>query len=150
MLLDTEVLRRRLEAHQERPRVRTWLAELASADATQLSGIASQLMRETRLIDSAVGPSLGSGVDAIRLEDVVQARTTLLISLDARRSPSLAQILGGWALVAMQRACLHVPRGNSCLMVVDELGSLGHQARHVEPLLAMGRDAGVGVVVAAH
>lgn len=139
-----------LKRHHARPRVAQWQAELEAASPVELSGMATALMRVTRLLDSAAGESLGSGPDAIRLEDVVRDRTTLLLSLDSRRYPSLARVLGGWALVALQRACLSVPKGASCLMVIDEIGSFGRQARHVEPLLALARDAGVGVVVAAH
>lgn len=149
-LLEPGALAAALKRHQRKPRVPIWQSELAAASITELSGMATGLMRVTRLLDSAAGPSLGTGVDAARLEDVVQGKTTLLLSLDSRRYPSLARILGGWALVALQRACAAVPKGTSCLMVVDEAGALGKQARHLEPLLARARDAGVGVVVAAH
>ena len=149
-LLNPTMLAAALKRNQRRPRVPIWQAELAAASVTELSGMATALMRVTRLLDSAAGPSLGAGIDAARFEDVVQGKTTLLVSLDSRRYPSLARIIGAWALVALQRACTAVPVGTSCLLVVDEVGALGKHARHLEPLLARARDAGVGVVVAAH
>lgn len=147
-LLEPGALAASLKRHQRRPRVAIWQAELKAASDAELSGMGSALMRVTRLIDSAAGPSLGTATDAIRLEDVVQARTTLLLSLGGY--PSLSRILGGWALLAMQRACLSVPKGSRALMVVDELGALDGQARHIRRLLTLGREAGVGVVLAAH
>lgn len=132
------------------PRVQIWQAELEKASSTEIDGMATALMRVTRLIDSAAGSSLGIDLDAARLEDVVQGKTTLLISLDSRRYPSLARILGGWSLVALQRACAAVPADSSCLYIVDEVSALGRQARHLSPLLDRARDARVGVVVAAH
>lgn len=149
-LLEVGALCAALKRYSRQPRVAQWQAELEAASPVELSGMATALMRVTRLIDSAAGPSLGTGSDAIRLEDVVQGRTTLLISLDSWRYPSLARILGGWALLAMRRACLSVPKGASCLMVVDEIGDLGRQARHIKALLTLGREAGVGVIGAAH
>lgn len=149
-LLEPGFLAAALKRHQRRPRVAIWQRELAAASVTELSGMATALMRVTRLIDSAAGPSLGPDLDAARLEDVVQGRTTLLISLDSRRYPSLSRIIGGWALVALQRACNAVPKGTSCLIVVDEVGQLGKQARHLVPLLALARSRGVGVVCASH
>jgi hypothetical protein len=149
-LLHPESLKASLARHSGRYRVAQWQAELAGAGATELSGMATALMRVTRLIDSAAGPSLGAGIDAARLDDVVQGKTTLLLSLDSMRYPSLARILGAWALIAMQRACGSVPRGVTALCVIDEVGALGKHARHVEPLLAKAREAGVGVVVASH
>lgn len=139
-----------LREFPQQPRAAQWLAELADLSDTELSGMRSALMRVTRLIDSAAGPSLGSGSDAVRLDDVVQTKTTLLISIDSRRYGGLAKVIGGWVLIALQRACASVPNGASCLMVVDEVGAFGRQARHIEPLLARARDAGVGVVLAAH
>jgi hypothetical protein len=149
-LLEVGALAAALKRYQAKPRVPQWQAELADASPVELSGMATALMRVTRLIDSAAGPSLGTGSDAIRLEDVVQGRTTLLLSLDSTRYPGLVSVLGGWILLAMRRACSAVPRGASCLMVIDEIADLGRQARHVEKLLTLGREAGVGVVVAAH
>lgn len=149
-LLSKGHLTKALEQIQHRPRVRTWLDQLGDMGETEISGVRTALMRITRMIDSEAGPSLGSGLDAVRLEDVVQGRTTLLLSLDSRRYPGLASLLGGWILIALQRACAFVPKGTSCLMVVDEVGAFGRQARHIEPLLARARDAGVGVVMAAH
>lgn len=147
-LLEPGALEGALKRHARRPRVALWLRELADMRDVELSGMATALMRTTRLIDSAAGRSLGTGADAIRLDDVVQTRTTLLLSLGGY--PTLARILGGWALIAMQRACLSVPPGASALMVIDELGALEGQARHVRRLLTLARECGVGVVIAAH
>lgn len=149
-LLLEGALKKALQPFKARPRVGRWLAELEDMTDVELSGMRTALMRITRLIDSAAGPGLGAGVDAARFEDVVQGRTTLLLSLDGRRYPALSRIIAGWALIGLQRACLAVPKGTACLMVVDELGSFEWQARHVEPLLALARDQGVGVVLAAH
>ncbi len=149
-LLRPGALEHALQSFKARPRVAIWLSELKDMTDVEISGMRTALMRITRLIDSAAGPSLGCGVESARFEDVVQGRTTLLLSLDGRRYPSLSRIISGWALIGLQRACLAVPKGTSCLMVVDELGSFGWQARHVEPLLALARDQGVGVVMAAH
>lgn len=143
-------LKKALQPFKARPRVERWLAELEDMTEVELSGMRTALMRITRLIDSAAGPSLGAGVEAARFEDVVQGRTTLLLSLDGRRYPSLSRIVAGWALIGLQRACMAVPKKTSCLLVIDELGSFGWQAKHIEPLLALARDQGVGVVLAAH
>lgn len=149
-LLLEGALKKALHPFKARPRVGRWLAEIEAMTDVELSGMRTALMRITRLIDSAAGPSLGTGIDAARFEDVVQGKTTLLLSLDGRRYPALSRIIAGWALIGLQRACLAVPKGTACLMVVDELGSFEWQARHVEPLLALARDQGVGVVLAAH
>lgn len=147
-LLEPGALALALKRHQRRPRVPLWQTQLAGMKDVQLSGVATALMRVGRMIDSTAGPSLGTALDAIRLEDVVTARTTLLISLGG--SSALSRTIGGWALLAMQRACLAVPEGANALMVVDEIGALEGQARHVRRLLTLGRECGVGVVIAAH
>lgn len=147
-LLVPGALHAALRKHARRPRVGMWLEQLKDLSDVELSGMSTALMRITRLIDSAAGPSLGSGTDAIRLEDVVQGTTTLLISLGGYQG--LGRTLGGWALLAMQRACLSVPEGSSALMVVDEVGALEGQARHIRRLLTLGRECHVGVVLAGH
>jgi hypothetical protein len=139
-----------LKRHSKRPRVAIWLAEMEQATTVEISGMTTALMRITRLIDGAGGPSLGSGPDAIRFEDVVQGKTTLLVSLENRLYPSLSRVLGGWALIALRRACLSVPGDSACLFLIDEVAALGRQARHIEPLLTMARDCNVGVVLAGH
>lgn len=149
VLLDPGALAAAMRRHQAtQPRVAIWQAQLAAMGDVELSGMRTALMRITSLIDSAAGRSLGGGPDAIRLEDVVQGTTTLLISLSGY--PSLQRILGGWALIALQRAVLSVPKGTMCLVVIDELAALEEQARHIRRLLTLGREHGVGVVLAAH
>lgn len=149
-LLQPGMLEAALQDFKSEPRVRIWLQEIEQITSVELSGMATALMRVTRLLDSAAGLSLGAGPDAIRLDDVVQTRSMLLLSANSRRYPGIARIMGGWALVAMQRACESVPRGKQVLLIVDEVASFQGMAKHLEPLLATARDAGVGVVVAAH
>jgi hypothetical protein len=102
-LLQPGKLEAALQDSKSEPRVRVWLHELASLSEVETSGMATALMRVTRLLDSAAGTSLGAGVDAVRLDDVVQSGSMLLLSANSRRYPGVARIMGGWALVAPNR-----------------------------------------------
>jgi len=84
-LLQPGKLEAALQDFKSEPRVRVWLDELASLSEVETSGMATALMRVTRLLDSAAGTSLGAGTDAVRLDDVVQSDSMLLLSANSRR-----------------------------------------------------------------
>lgn len=99
-------LKKALQPFKARPRVERWLAELEDMTEVELSGMRTALMRITRLIDSAAGPSLGAGVEAARFEDVVQGggesdERIRLVRLwrgeaaDRQRQPTLQRVQDG-------------------------------------------------------
>jgi hypothetical protein len=127
-----------------------WLVELDSPSATIREAFGTFGERFGSLLDSPAGRSLGTGSDALRLDDVLATNGKLLISLDPRYGP-LSRKIGAWTLVAMLRlaAELRTARWQGrCLFVIDEPRLLGHEGRHLADLFGTARDAGVGLVVA--
>ncbi len=172
-MLDRDELRATLEAFKGRdPRVDQWLHELRPAikavkvnsqkgiagqagdrgtyDATEEAGVAGLQRSLATLLDGvAIRGSLGTGPDALRLEDVIATDGLVLFSLDAADYPHATRKVGAWVLLAMQRLARTLPgQHKHCLLVVDEVGALGAQARHLRGLVGRAREAGLACVLA--
>jgi hypothetical protein len=127
------------------------LAELGKAEGEGIAGFAA---RFGVVAEGVAGPSLGVGAGAIILEEAVRAGSTVLFSLDAASYPTLAAKLGAWVLLDLVRvAGLLQEAGwgegeHPCYVVLDEFSALRDEGRHVVPLLARAREAGIACVVA--
>ena len=77
-----------------------WLVELDSPSTTVREAFHTFSERLGTLLDSPAGRSLGAGIDALRLADVLASNGKLLVQLDPRYG-ALARKLGAWTLVAM-------------------------------------------------
>ena len=95
------------------------------------------------VLEGIAGPSLGQG---LAIENAIQANQAVLFSLDAASYPTLATKIGAWILLDLVRIAAQRP--GPCLVIVDEFSALGREGRHVIPLLARTREAGMACVVA--
>jgi hypothetical protein len=125
-------------------------------------GVAGFAARFGVVLEGEAGPGLGTGPGALVLEDAVRAGRVVLFSLDAAAYPSLAPKLGAWVLLDLVRVAGLLQRegwadgdeeegalgARQCYVVVDEFSALGEEGRHVVPLLARAREAGVACVLA--
>jgi hypothetical protein len=122
------------------------VAEMGKAEE---EGVAGFKVRFGSVVEGVAGDSLGAEPDALVLEDAVRAGRVVLFSLDAAAYPSVAAKLGAWVLLDLVRvAGLLQAEERPFYAVVDEFSALGAEGRHVVPLLARAREAGVAVVVA--
>jgi hypothetical protein len=100
----------------------------------------------------ALGGSLGTGDEAIRLEDVVETNGLVLFKLDAQQYPHATRKIAAWLLLGLGRAAHQLPTpvkgAPSALLLVDEVGALGPAARHLRGLVGRAREAGLAVVLA--
>jgi len=106
-------------------------------------GIAGFRARFGLVIEGIASPGLGPG---LVLDDAIRARRPVLFSLDAATYPALATKIGAWVLLDLVR--LAAQRPGPCLVIVDEFSALGREGRHIVPLLARTREAGMACVVA--
>ncbi|MBV9543377.1 MAG: DUF853 family protein, partial [Chloroflexi bacterium] len=118
-------------------------SQIGALGQFEREGIAGFRSRFGLLVESIVGRSLGPG---LALEDAIRARRTVLFSLDAATYPELATKIGAWILLDLVRIAAQRP--GPCLVVVDEFSALGREGRHVVPLLARTREAGMACVLA--
>jgi hypothetical protein len=142
----------------------SWIASLRHYDAVAESGARDLERALGTLLDGvAVRGSLETGSDALRLEDVLHQRGIALFSLDVADYPHATRKAAAWVLLAMGRlarqladmtapsAPLHhdAVGGQSprALLLVDEVGALGPQARHLRGLVGRAREAGLAVVL---
>src|SRR5207237_5360713 len=95
------------------------------------------------VVEGITGQNLGSGLTK---EDAIDAGQTVLFSLDAATYPALAMKIGAWVLLDLVRVAALRP--GPCLVIVDEFSALGREGRHIVPLLARTREAGMACVVA--
>jgi hypothetical protein len=126
------------------------LTEMGKAGEEGVAGFAA---RFGVVVEGAAARSLGTGRGAIALEDLIAQGRTVLFSLDAAAYPTLAAKIGAWVLLDLVRvAGLLQADGwadrTRLYAVVDEFSALGAEGRHVVPLLARAREAGVAVVLA--
>src|SRR5687768_6785797 len=133
------------------------LAEIADLVAdmgkAELEGVAGFASRYGVTVEGVVGQSLGTGVGTLSLERAIRQGRTVLFSLDAAAYPMEARKVGAWALIDLVRvAGLLQADGwgvaHQAYFVVDEFSALEREGRHVVPLLARAREAGIGCVVA--
>jgi hypothetical protein len=127
-----------------------WLAELEDPSTTVRDAYQTFGERLGTLLDSPAGRSLGTGIDAVRLSDVMATSGKLLVQLDPRYG-ALARKIGAWTLVAMLRLAAELRQAKwpgKCLFLIDEPRLLEHEGRHLANLFGTARDAGLGVVVA--
>jgi len=117
--------------------------QVARLGQTEKEGIAGVRARFGLVIEGVAASSLGAGM---ALEDALRARRPLLFSLDAATYPELASKLGAWILLDLVRVA--ATRPGPCLVIVDEFSALGREGRHVVPLLARTREAGMACVLA--
>ncbi len=141
-------------------RIETWIEVLHRRDATEDSG-AHDLERTlgTLLDGVAVRGSLASGPNALRLEDVLKQRGLVLFSLDIAEYPHATRKIAAWVLLAMGRLSRQLPTLDAsghgsdrasprAILLVDEVGALGPQARHLRGLVGRARETGLAVVLA--
>jgi hypothetical protein len=127
------------------------LTEMGQAGEEGVAGFAA---RFGVVVEGVAARGLGSGRGAIVLEDLVAEGRTVLFSLDAAAYPTLAAKLGAWVLLDLVRVAGLLQEqawpeaGRQLYVVVDEFSALGAEGRHVVPLLARAREAGVAVVLA--
>src|SRR5205085_6833786 len=95
------------------------------------------------VLEGIAGQNLGSG---LVLEDAIRARKPVLFSLDAATYPGLATKIGAWILLDLVRIAAQRP--GPCLVIVDEFSALGAEGRHIIPLLARTREAGMMCILA--
>src|SRR5229473_2582726 len=131
------------------------LRELRTPEAARLSslvhalgqfereGVAGFRARFVLVVEGTTGQNLGPG---LALEDAIVAGQTALFSLDAATYPALATKIGAWVLLDLVRVAALRP--GPCLVIVDEFSALGREGRHVIPLLARTREAGMMCVLA--
>lgn len=120
---------------------------------TELEGVAGFAGRYGVTVEGVVGQSLGAGAGALVLEEALAGGQTVLFSLDAAAYPLEAARVGAWALLDLVRvAGLLQAQGwgerRQAYFVVDEFSALGEEGRHVVPVLARAREAGIACVVA--
>jgi hypothetical protein len=91
------------------------------------------------------------------LEDAIHAGRVALFSLDAAAYPDLAAKLGAWVLLDLVRVAGLLQAADwgrdgarTCYVVIDEFGALGSEGRHVVPLMARTREAGMACALATH
>lgn len=128
---------------------------LASMTDVEKKGVAGFATRFGVLIEGAAGQSLGTGPSALVLEEVIRANGIVLFSLDAAAYPLMTRRLGAIVLLDLVRvAGLLQAEGwgddprRCCYVVVDEFAALGHEGRHVIPVLSRTREAGMACVLA--
>ncbi len=131
------------------------LRELRTPEAARLSsqvhglrqfereGVAGFRARFGLVIEGITGQNLGPG---LTLENAIDAGQTVLFSLDAATYPALATKIGAWVMLDLVRVAAQRP--GPCLVIVDEFSALGREGRHVIPLLARTREAGMMCVLA--
>jgi hypothetical protein len=156
-LLDRTELLRALEPQRGRdPRIAGWLSRLHH----QHGGIEDSGARGVDrslgvLLDGvAMRGSLRACPEALRLDDVMETNGLVLFSLDVADYPHATRKVASWILLGMGRLahqltemCTHV-RTPRALLLVDEVGALGHSARHLRGLVGRAREAGLAVVLA--
>jgi hypothetical protein len=133
----------------------TVLRELHTPEAARLTshvhglgqfereGVAGFRARFGLVVEGITGQNLGPG---LTIDDAIQAGRTVLFSLDAASYPALATKIGAWILLDLVRVAAQ--RVGPCLVIVDEFSALGREGRHVVPLLARTREAGMMCVLA--
>jgi hypothetical protein len=131
------------------------LRELRTPEAARLSSLVHRLGQFERegvagfrarfglVVEGTTGQNLGTG---LALEDAIVAEQTVLFSLDAATYPALATKIGAWVLLDLVRVAALRP--GPCLVIIDEFSALGREGRHVIPLLARTREAGMMCVLA--
>jgi hypothetical protein len=173
-LLERQALLAALEPFRRTDaRVADWTERLSRRDGVEDSG-ARDLERSlgTLLDGVAMRGSLSSGPDAVRLEDALETGSLVLFSLDVADYPHATRKIAAWVLLAMGRLARQLPSMNirtdrgglfgdvvqverstpndspRALLLVDEVGALGYQARHLRGLVGRARESGLAVVLA--
>jgi len=130
------------------------LQGMREAEKEGVSGFAS---RYGQLVESVAAPSLGAGPGALVLEEAVRGGRVVLFSLDTAAYQELAAKVGAWVLLdlvrvagLLQAADWGRDAARACYVVIDEFGALGAEGRHVVPLMARTREAGMACVLATH
>ena len=126
---------------------------LADVSKAEQEGIAGFAARFGVVAEGVAEGSLGVGPGALVLDDTIAEGRTVLFSLNAAAYPTLAAKLGAWILLDLVRVAgllqekCWADEGHQCYVVVDEFSALREEGRHVVPLLARAREAGVACVV---
>src|SRR5712692_9346275 len=150
-LLDRETLIKALEPHRSRdPRISDWLHRLEHQRGGIEDSGARGLDRSlgTLLDGVAMRGSLRNCVEALRLEDVLATNGLVLFSLDVADYPHATRKVASWILLGMGRLARQlsetVSKGDAprALLLVDEVGALGHSARHLRGLVGRARESG--------
>jgi type IV secretory pathway TraG/TraD family ATPase VirD4 len=125
--------------------------EIGKAEEQRIAAFAA---RGGVVVEGVAGPSFGANAGALVLEEAIRAGHPVLFSLDAATYPTLAAKIGAWVLLDLVRVAGLLQEegwadeGHQCYVVIDEFSALGAEGRHIVPLLARAREAGVACVVA--
>lgn len=136
------------------PQVREWVRRLLGEDPMDRGGALDVERVLGNLLDGvALGGSLGTGPEAIRLEDVIDTRGLVLFQLNEAEYERMTHKVAAWVLIAMARVAKRLPPDDGsgaprALLIADEIGALGKATRHLRPLIGRAREAGLAVVVA--
>jgi len=141
--LDPPVLLKLLRGLGSAPEAERLAAHVSRLGPTEHEGIAGFRARFGLVLEGIAAQSLGAG---LALEDALRARRPVLFSLDAATYPELATKLGAWILLDLVR--VSALRPGPSVVIVDEFSALGREGRHVVPLLARTREAGMACVLA--
>jgi hypothetical protein len=127
---------------------------------TQREGLDGFAARFGVTVEGIAGVGLGAGPgpdgrEALALEDAVRAGRTVLFWLNAAAYPAEVAKVGAWALLDLVRVAGLLQRegwgdARQAYFVVDEFSALDAEGRHVVPVLARAREAGVACVLATH
>ncbi len=155
-LLDRFELIQALERHRSRDeRIAEWIRHLQHQHGgTEDSGARGLDRALGTLLDGvAIRGSLRACPEALRLDDVVETRGGLvLFKLDAADYPHATRKVGSWILLGMGRLARQLPAPTdgqpTALLLVDEVGALGHSARHLRGLVGRARESGLATVLA--
>lgn len=126
---------------------------IGDMEKTQHEGVAGFASRYGVTVEGAVGTGLGTGAGALVLEEALAGGRTVLFSLDAAAYPLEARKVGAWALLDLVRVAGALQAEGwgdhqQAYFVVDEFSALEEEGRHVVPVLARAREAGIACVVA--
>jgi hypothetical protein len=154
-LLDRTELLRALEPFRNRdPRIADWLDRLEHQRGGIEDSGARGLDRSLGvLLDGvAMRGSLRTCPEALRVDDVVDTNGLVLFSLDVADYPHATRKVASWILLGMSRLARQLGdtagAGPRALLLVDEVGALGHSARHLRGLVGRARESGLAVVLA--
>ena len=140
-LLDRDALLRAFESQRWRDaRVGEWIGRLEHQQPIEEAGARDLERVLGNLLDGvALGGSLGTGPEAIRLEDVVDTNGLVLFKLDEHQYPHATRKIAAWLLLGMGRVARQLPTpvkgAPAALLLVDEVGALGTAARHLRGLV---------------
>lgn len=135
------------------PKLQEIVQSLSDMGRAEEEGVSGFVARFGSYVEGEAGRSLGTGPDALVLEDAIRQGRTVLFSLNAAEYGHAAAKTGAWILLDLIRVAgrLQAERWGDrrqCYVLIDEFSGLKEEGRHVVSVLARGREAGFGCVLA--